>query len=359
MRPHSITSNFWKSKRVLISGHTGFKGSWLSLWLQSLGADVCGISLPQPSEPSLFAEAQVFNGMRHEIADIRDFDAVKSVFQSFNPEIVIHMAAQPLVRRSYQEPIETYETNVMGTINILEASRQAKSVRSIVNVTTDKCYENQEWVWGYREGETMGGHDPYSSSKACSELISSAYRRSFLNLEGIGLATARAGNVIGGGDWAEDRLVPDILRALADGKAVEVRNPGAIRPWQHVLEPLSGYLQLAEELFIKERDVTGAWNFGPNDEDAKSVQWIIENLSAKWGITAEIKMQSGNKPHEAHFLKLDTSKAKKKLGWEPKWSLNAALDKVIDWQKSWCASEDVRAKCLAQISEYTSKEFTT
>ena len=246
MRPHSITSTFWKSKRVLISGHTGFKGGWLSLWLQSLGADVCGISLPQPTEPSLFTEAQVFNGMRHEIADICDFDAVKFVFQSFKPEIVIHMAAQPLVRRSYREPIETYETNVMGTINILEASRQAKSVRSIVNVTTDKCYENQEWVWGYREGEPMGGHDPYSSSKACSELISSAYRRSFLTIERIGLATARAGNVIGGGDWAEDRLIPDILRALVDGKAVEVRNPDAIRPWQHVLEPLSGYLQLAE-----------------------------------------------------------------------------------------------------------------
>lgn len=359
MRPHSITSTFWKSKKVLISGHTGFKGSWLSLWLQSLGADVCGISLPQPTEPSLFTEAQVFKGMRHEIADIRDFEAVGFVLESFKPEIVIHMAAQPLVRLSYREPIETYATNVMGTVNILEASRRARSVRSIVNVTTDKCYENHEWVWGYRESEPMGGHDPYSSSKACSELVSSAYRRSFLEIDGIGLATARAGNVIGGGDWAEDRLIPDILRALGDRKAVEVRNPDAVRPWQHVLEPISGYLQLAEELFRKERDVTGAWNFGPNDEDAKSVEWIVENLSAKWGTNTGSKIQPGNNPHEAHSLKLDISKAKQKLGWAPKWSLDTALDKIVDWQKSWCASEDIQAKCLAQISEYTTKELTT
>jgi len=316
---------------------------------------VCGISLPQPTEPSLFNEAQVFNGMRHEIVDICDFEAVGFVFESFKPEIVIHMAAQPLVRLSYREPIETYATNVMGTVNILEASRRAKSVRSIVNVTTDKCYENQEWIWGYRENEPMGGHDPYSSSKACSELVSAAYRKSFLEIEGIGLATARAGNVIGGGDWAEDRLIPDILRALCDGKAVEVRNLGAVRPWQHVLEPISGYLQLAEELFRKERDVTGAWNFGPNDEGAKSVEWIVENLSARWGTNTGLKIQPGNNPHEAHLLKLDISKAKQKLGWAPKWSLETALDKIVDWQKSWCAGEDIRAKCLIQISEYNMK----
>ena len=355
MMPHNILPTFWKSKRVLISGHTGFKGGWLSLWLQSLGADVCGVSLAPPTKPSLFNEAKVSNGMRHEVVDIRNFEEVDYVFQSFHPEIVIHMAAQPLVRLSYQMPAETYATNVMGSVHILEASRRAKSVRAIVNVTTDKCYENREWVWGYREDEPMGGHDPYSSSKACSELISSAYRRSFLETEGIGMATARAGNVIGGGDWAQDRLIPDVLRSLEQKDAVEIRNPNAIRPWQHVLEPLSGYLMLAEKLYLNERNASGAWNFGPRDEDAKTVKWIAENLSSKWGAITASKVLTAEQPHEAHFLKLDISKAKQQLGWEPKWSLDSALDKTIDWQKAWRAGEDMRRKCLDQISEYNTE----
>ena len=352
MKLTNISPIFWRSKRVLISGHTGFKGSWLSIWLQSLGAEVCGLALAPPTKPSLFTEAKVSNGMRNEIVDIRNFEAVDFVFQSFRPEIVIHMAAQPLVRLSYHEPMETYATNVMGTVHILEAARRAKSVRAIVNVTTDKCYENREWLWGYREDEPMGGHDPYSSSKGCSELISSAYRRSFLETQGIGLATARAGNVIGGGDWAQDRLIPDILKSFLKDEVVEIRNPSAIRPWQHVLEPLSGYLILAERLFLKESDAAGAWNFGPRDEDTKSVKWIVENLSAKWGATTSTKLSAGQQPHEAHFLKLDISKARQQLGWQPKWSLDTALDKIIDWQKSWCAGKNMRAKCIAQISEY-------
>jgi CDP-glucose 4,6-dehydratase len=357
MKSTDFSPIFWRSKRVLISGHTGFKGSWLSLWLQSMGADVCGVALAPPTEHSLFTEAKVANGIRHEIVDIRNFDSVDFVFQSFRPEIVIHMAAQPLVRLSYKEPIETYATNVMGTVHILEASRRAKSVSAIVNVTTDKCYENKEWMWGYREDEPVGGHDPYSSSKGCSELISSAYRKSFFETQGIGIATARAGNVIGGGDWAQDRLIPDILRSLCKEEVVEIRNPNAIRPWQHVLEPLSGYLLLAEKLFLKERDVAGAWNFGPLDEDTKSVKWIVENLSAKWGAVTNSKLQPGQHPHEAHFLKLDISKAKQQLGWQPKWSLDTALDKIIDWQKSWCAGEDMRVKCITQISEFNAKEL--
>ena len=355
MAEHDISSLFWQSKRVLLSGHTGFKGSWLSLWLQSMGAEVCGVSLAPPTEPSLFDQAKVADGMRHEIVDIRNFEEIDCVFQSFRPEIVIHLAAQPLVRLSYQEPIQTYATNIMGTVHILEASRRAKSVRGIVNVTTDKCYENREWVWGYREDEPMGGHDPYSSSKGCSELISSAYRRSFLEAEGIGMVTARAGNVIGGGDWAKDRLIPDIIKSLEKKDVLNIRNPTAIRPWQHVLEPLSGYLMLAKKLYLRESDVSGAWNFGPNDEDAKTVKWVAEKLSAKWGSITNLKLQSGEQPHEAHFLKLDISKAKQQLGWQPKWSLDAALDKVIDWQKAWRANENMHAKCISQISEYNKK----
>jgi CDP-glucose 4,6-dehydratase len=357
MSQNNISPIFWRSKRVLLSGHTGFKGSWLSLWLQAMGAEVCGVALEPTTEPSLFIKARVAIGMRHEIVDIRNFEAIDFVFQSFRPEIVIHMAAQPLVRLSYREPLETYAINVMGTVHILEASRRAKSVQAIVNVTTDKCYENREWVWGYREHEAMGGHDPYSSSKGCSEIISSAYRRSFLNEEGIGLATARAGNVIGGGDWAQDRLIPDIMKALVREKIVEIRNPNAIRPWQHVLEPLSGYLLLAEELFLKEKDVSGAWNFGPRDDDSKSVKWIVEKLGAKWGASTSSKLQPGDHPHEAHHLKLDISKAKQQLGWEPKWSLDTALDKIVEFQKAWLASEDIREKCITQISEYNMKEI--
>lgn len=343
----------------MITGHTGFKGSWLTLWLKSLGADICGLSLEAPTTPSLFAQANVSDGIRHEIQDIRDFEGVASVFNSFKPDIVIHMAAQPLVRLSYDSPIETYGTNVMGTVHVLEASRQAGSVKAIVNVTTDKCYENREWIWGYRENEPMGGRDPYSSSKGCAELVSSAYGRSFFENDGIGLATARAGNVIGGGDWAKDRLIPDLLNDLERGGTLHVRNPNATRPWQHVLEPLSGYLILAQRLYDEEVSFSEGWNFGPTDDGERTVGWIAETLAAKWGVAAQIVSQAGEHPHEANFLKLDISKAKLQLGWQPKWSLDVALDKIVTWHKALISKRNLQELCIQQIQEYNSDEVIT
>lgn len=348
----SARPGFWKDKRVFLTGHTGFKGSWLSLWLQSLGATLRGLSLEPPTEPALFNVAHVANGMEHCIGDIRDFSTVKKQFDEFRPEIVIHMAAQPLVRLSYKQPIETYATNVMGTVHVLEAARHTGSVKAIVNVTTDKCYENREWVWSYREDEPMGGHDPYSNSKGCAELVSSAYRDSFFKDYEIGMATARAGNVIGGGDWAKDRLVPDILRALQAGELVLIRNPQAIRPWQHVLEPLSGYLLLAESLYSKDQVNAEGWNFGPRDEDARPVQWIVEHLCADWGGGASWTLQPGSHPHEANFLKLDISKARQRLQWQPKWPLEIALQKITEWHKAWLQGQDMRMFCLGQIIQY-------
>lgn len=348
---------FWRGKRVLLTGHTGFKGGWLSLWLQSMGATLRGVALTPPTEPSLFDAARVAEGMEHRIADIRDFAAVKAQMDEFRPEIVIHMAAQPLVRLSYHQPVETYATNVMGTVHVLEAARHVGTVKAIVNITTDKCYENREWVWGYREDEPMGGHDPYSNSKGCAELVSAAYRKSFLTQAGIAMATARAGNVIGGGDWAADRLVPDILRALQKNEPVLIRNPHAIRPWQHVLEPLSGYLLLAERLYTQAQageplDAEG-WNFGPRDEDAQPVQWIVEHLCATWGDGATWTLQPGDHPHEANFLKLDISKARQRLRWAPRWSLATALARITEWHQAWMNQADMRAACLAQISQYS------
>lgn len=348
----SPAPEFWRGKRVLITGHTGFKGSWLSLWLQNLGATVRGIALNPPTEPALFDLARVSEGMESIIVDIRDRVAVVEQFELFRPEIVIHMAAQPLVRLSYETPVETYATNVMGTLHVLEAARHCGSVKAIVNVTTDKCYENREWVWGYRENEPMGGHDPYSSSKACAELVSSAYRNSFLRDVGIAMATARAGNVIGGGDWAADRLVPDILRALEVREPVAIRNPHAIRPWQHVLEPLSGYLLLAERLYIHGQADAEGWNFGPLDDDARSVQWIVDYVCRAWGDGATYEVLSGDHPHEARFLKLDISKARHRLQWAPRWPLQTALKHVIDWHKAYLANQHMRAVCLHQISLY-------
>ncbi len=345
---------FWQGKRVLMTGHTGFKGSWLSLWLQSMGANLRGVALLPPTEPALFDVARVAGGMEHRIADIRDFAAVKAQMDEFQPEIVIHMAAQPLVRLSYHQPVETYATNVMGTVHVLEAARHAGSVKAIVNITTDKCYENREWVWGYREDEPMGGHDPYSNSKGCAELVSSAYRKSFLKDAGIAMATARAGNVIGGGDWALDRLLPDILRALQDKQPVLIRSPHAIRPWQHVLEPLSGYLLLAERLYTHGQADAEGWNFGPRDEDARPVQWIVEHLCESWGDGASWTLQPGNHPHEASFLKLDISKARQRLQWAPRWSLDTALKHITDWHQAWLSGQDMRALCLNQISQYRS-----
>lgn len=353
MQTHTSLPNpdFWHGKHVLITGHTGFKGSWLSLWLQSMGAVVRGISLDPPTTPSLFNLAQVAHGMDHQVADIRDFEAIKTLVASFRPEIAIHMAAQPMVRLSYKQPIETYATNVMGTLHVLEASRHSGSVRAIVNITTDKCYDNKEWAWGYREDEPMGGHDPYSSSKGCVELLSTAYRKSFFKDAGIAMATARAGNVIGGGDWALDRLVPDILRALEQQKTVQIRNPDAIRPWQHVLEPLSGYLVLAERLYLYDQQVAEGWNFGPRDEDAQPVQWIVERLCQEWGGGTWV-LQPGEHPHEAHFLYLDISKARQRLNWAPRWSLQTALRHTTQWHQAWLAGQEMRAFCLHQIHTY-------
>ena len=348
---------FWQGKKVLLTGHTGFKGSWLSLWLQAMGAEVIGYALAAPTNPSLFDIADVEAGMTSIIADIRDLDKLKSVFAKHQPEIVIHMAAQPLVRYSYQNPVETYSTNVMGTVNLLEAVRSTASVKAVVNITTDKCYENREWAWGYRENEAMGGYDPYSNSKGCAELVSAAYRSSFFNADtyaehGVALATVRAGNVIGGGDWADDRLIPDILAAFEQNKLVDIRNPHAIRPWQHVLEPLRGYLTLAEHLYEQGPHFAEGWNFGPNDEDAKPVSWIVEQMASLWGKDAQWQVDTGEHPHEAHYLKLDISKARSRLDWYPALRLNEALQLIIDWSKQRQAGANIRLLTLAQINNY-------
>ncbi len=348
---------FWSDKRVLLTGHTGFKGGWLALWLQAMGAKVVGFALAPPTSPSLFKVARVGQGMTSVIGDIRDLGALQAVFAEHRPEIVIHMAAQPLVRYSYQNPVETYSTNVMGTVHLLEAVRHSLGVKAVVNITTDKCYENREWVWGYRENEPMGGYDPYSNSKGCAELVSAAYRSSFFNAHhheqhGVGLATVRAGNVIGGGDWAQDRLIPDILAAFEQGKKVDIRNPHAIRPWQHVLEPLRGYLTLAERLFEHGANFAEGWNFGPNDEDAKPVGWIVEQMAALWGQDAQWKIDTAAHPHEATYLKLDISKVRSRLDWHPVLRLNDALALIIDWAKQRQEGADMRALTLAQIHAY-------
>ncbi|WP_243220279.1 CDP-glucose 4,6-dehydratase [Methylobacter sp. S3L5C] len=352
-----MNPNFWKNKTVLLTGHTGFKGSWLSLWLQAMDAQVTGYSLAPPTNPSLFDAAKVGNGMTSIIGDIRDLTKLQAVFAEYKPEIVIHMAAQPLVRYSYENPVETYSTNVMGTVNVLEAVRNTHGVKAVVNITTDKCYENREWVWGYRENEPMGGYDPYSNSKGCAELVTAAYRNSYFHSDkykehGVALASARAGNVIGGGDWAEDRLIPDIMRAITQGKPVNIRNPHATRPWQHVLEPLSGYLILAQKLYEEGSSYAEGWNFGPNDEDAKPVQWIVDNLTKTWGDGASWVLQEGDHPHEAHYLKLDCSKAKARLDWHPKWHLDETLGRIVDWQKQYQQGADIKAVTLEQIDLY-------
>ena len=353
-----MNPDFWRGKRVLMTGHTGFKGSWLSLWLQSMGTQVVGYALAPPTNPSLFDVADVSKGMTSIIGDIRDLEKLRTVFAEHKPEIVIHMAAQPLVRYSYIEPVETYSTNVMGTVNLLEAVRSTGSVKAVVNITSDKCYENREWVWGYRENEAMGGYDPYSSSKGCAELVASAYRNSYFHPEkyqqhGVAIASARAGNVIGGGDWAGDRLIPDILRAITEGKPVNIRNPHAIRPWQHVLEPLSGYLQLAQKSYDEGTAYAEGWNFGPNDEDAKPVQWIVEKLTESWGEGASWVLDGGDHPHEAHYLKLDCSKAKACLDWHPRWRLEDTLAAIIDWHRAHRDGKDMQSISLNQIKLYT------
>ena len=345
---------FWKGKKVFLTGHTGFKGSWLSLWLQNMGAILKGYSLEPNTTPNLFTESHVGNNMESEIGDIRDLNQISKSMLDFNPDVLIHMAAQPLVRYSYENPIETYSTNVMGTVNVLESARKCLNLKSIVSVTTDKCYENKEWDWGYRESEPMGGHDPYSSSKGCAELVTSAYRRSFFSSKyTASLASARAGNVIGGGDWANDRLMPDILRAFEKSESVVIRNPLSTRPWQHVLEPLSGYLLLAQELFLNGDEFAEGWNFGPKDEDCKPVGWILDKMVENWGGNASWSLDKKNNPHEAGFLKLDCSKASSKLKWNPKWNLQYTLNSIVDWHKLYINKGDIKKQCLKEINIYS------
>lgn len=347
-----VDAHFWKNKRVYLTGHTGFKGSWMSLWLTSLGAQVKGYALEPATTPCLFDEARVAEKLLSEIGDIRDLAQLRASIIEFNPDILIHMAAQPLVRQSYKEPIETYETNVMGTVKVLEAARACPNLKAIISVTTDKCYENKEWPWGYREEEAMGGHDPYSSSKGCAELVTSSYRRSFLQEQGIGVASARAGNVIGGGDWSDERLIPDILYAFEKGHPVVIRNPKSTRPWQHVLEPLSGYLVLAQNLYEMPEHYAEGWNFGPKDDDAKPVDWILERMIEQWKGDASWKLDDKIHPHEAGFLKLDISKAKSRLNWKPTWHLELTLKRIIQWHKAWLNKDDMQRICLDEINEY-------
>lgn len=348
-----VNPAFWKGKKVFLTGHTGFKGSWISLWLQTMGAIVKGYSLNPPTIPSLYFEANVGDNMDSQIADIRDLDVLKKSMISFNPDVLIHMAAQPLVRLSYLEPVETYTTNVIGTVNVLEAARYCTNLKAIVSVTTDKCYENREWDWGYRENEPMGGHDPYSNSKGCAELVTSAYRNSFYySADTASIATARAGNVIGGGDWAEDRLIPDILKAFEKSQPVVIRNPLSTRPWQHVLEPISGYLILAEHLYQNGDEFDQAWNFGPKEDDCKPVNWILDKMVSEWGKGASWELDNNSNPHEAGSLKLDCSKAAAKLNWQPIWNLEHTLDLIVNWHQDWRAEKNMNQKCLQEIANY-------
>lgn len=345
----------WAGRRVLVTGHTGFKGSWLSLWLHGMGAKVTGFALPPPSDPSLFAAARIDELVTHVEGDVRDLAAVRAAVETARPELIFHLAAQPLVRLSYAEPVETYATNVMGTVHVLEAARHVPGVRGIVCVTSDKCYANREWVWPYRESDPMGGHDPYSSSKGCAELVAGAWRNSYFSDDGPALATVRAGNVIGGGDWAEDRLIPDLVRAFEAGAAPLIRSPDAVRPWQHVLEALSGYLQIADRLLDGDRAFADAWNFGPSDEDARPVGWIVERMRAAWGGGAAPRADTGPRPHEAGLLRLDCSKARAALGWRPALDLETALNWIVDWHKAVADGGDARAETLAQIAAYRAR----
>ncbi|MGQ0591418.1 MAG: CDP-glucose 4,6-dehydratase [Gammaproteobacteria bacterium] len=345
--------DFWRAKRVLITGHTGFQGSWLALCLHSLGADVTGFALDPPTRPSLYEVARLAEVLSSMMGDVRDLAALTEAFERHRPDVVIHLAAQPLVRRAYRDPLETYSTNVMGTVNVLEAARITRYPRVLINVTSDKCYENHEWLWGYREDEAMGGKDPYSSSKACAELISAAYRRSFFgNAEGstTALASVRAGNVIGGGDWAEDRLVPDLMRSFSKGHTAQIRNPAAVRPWQHVLDPLRGYLILAQRMWEETETFSEAWNFGPSDDGSRPVAWIATQLASLWGDGARWSAsQCAGAPPEAGFLKLDSSKARARLQWMPQLDITAALEATVGWYKALIAGLDMRRFTQEQI----------
>lgn len=353
-----MNRSFWAGRRVFVTGHSGFKGGWLSLWLSNMGAKVYGYALQPPTEPNLFTIARLDTHLAHgTFADIRDSETLNGAMASANPEIVFHLAAQPLVRHSYVEPVETYAVNVMGTVNLLEAVRRTPGIRAVINITTDKCYENREWVWPYRENEPMGGADPYSSSKACSELATAAWRTSFLDKAGIHVASARAGNVIGGGDWAVDRLIPDFLRALDAKRTLVIRSPSATRPWQHVLEPLSGYLTLAEKLCKEGAAFAEGWNFGPDDNDAKPVGWIVDYLCDR--VTgAAWECDPTPQPHEANMLKLDSSKAKARLGWRPRWDLPTALAQTMEWHQAWRRGADMAEVSTNQIRQYEATVYS-
>ena len=357
---------------MFLTGHTGFKGAWLSIWLNSLGAEVTGYALRPPTTPSLFRLCRLDRIMRSIIGDVRDTRRLEAAVLGVKPDIIIHMAAQAILRESYKTPRETYETNVMGPVNIFEAARKCTRLRVLLNVTTDKCYENTERLRGYREGEPLGGYDPYSNSKACSELVTAAYRSSFFNSKDyrlkagrrkgrvehgsahhVAVASARAGNVIGGGDWASDRLIPDIIRAALKGEKVRIRNPRAVRPWQHVLEPLNGYLLLSEKLHTCGPRCAGAWNFGPDAGDARNVEWLAARMFRKWSSAPGYSIDKGRHPHEAHYLRLDSSKARRELGWTPRWNAGMAVDKIIEWTLAYQRGEDILETCLRQIREYS------
>jgi CDP-glucose 4,6-dehydratase len=345
-----MNRELWRGRSVLVTGHTGFKGSWLSLWLQQLDAKVHGYALAPPTSPSLFQVADISNGMTHTEGDIRDLQQLSAVMAVARPEIVFHLAAQSLVRKSYRDPLDTMSSNVMGTANLLEAIRGTPSVKVVVVVTSDKCYDNRERMQPYLEDEALGGKDPYSASKACAEIVTAAWRDSFLSDAGVSVATVRAGNVIGGGDWADDRLLPDAFRAWQNGKPLTVRNPNAVRPWQHVLEPLAGYLMLAENLYRGE--AVGAWNFGPTEGGMYPVGTLLDRMAQAWGEGANWQADSGRHPHEAGLLCLDSGKARTELGWQPKYDLDQALRYTIDWHRSWMSGDDMRAVTMRQITQY-------
>ena len=352
-----VDLSFWRGKRVFLTGHTGFKGSWLALWLQRLGAEVTGFSLEPPTEPSFFDDTGTAEGMQSLMGDIRDLEEISRAMRDARPEIVFHLAAQSLVHRGYRRPVETYSINVLGTAHVLEAVRTCAEVRALVSVTSDKCYQNREWLWGYREGEPLGGRDPYSSSKACAELVTAAYRDSFLargegDREPVWTATARSGNVIGGGDWAADRLVPDLIRGIASGQPTRIRCPQATRPWQHVLEPLGGYLVLAERLATEGAAFASAWNFGPAPEDARPVGWIADRIVELWGEGAAWKLDEETHLPEATYLRLDCSKAERLLGWRPKLPLEEALDWTVSWYRERQRRGDLRALSERQMAAY-------
>ena len=356
MEDVAVAPGFWHGRRVLITGHTGFKGAWLSLWLVQMGADVTGLADGVPTDPSLFELCRLGELVDTVRADVRDAEAVAAAVERLRPEVVLHLAAQPLVRPSFRDPRTTFEVNVMGTVNVLDAVRRASGVRAVVNVTSDKCYENREWEWAYREDEPMGGHDPYSSSKGASELVTSAYRRSFFSAaDGPRLASARAGNVVGGGDWGQDRLIPDVMRAALAGEAVDIRNPGATRPWQHVLNPLSGYLVLAQRL-CEDPQAAGAWNFGPAEADARPVGWVVERLAALWPGGLDWTRDTGEHPHEAHYLKVDSSRARARLGWAPGWGLERALESIVEWYAALSDGADMRAVTLDQLRAFHAQD---